>query len=178
MEASPFFAGWEHCPSCAGSLEIDGRSAECRACGRTVYANPAATASALVLDEEGRVLLARRAGDPGGGMWDVPGGFIEEGEDPLQTLRRELQEETGLDIEPKAFLGGFPDRYGEGGIHTLNLYWTAEIVSGKPSPADDVADLAWFAPDELPAEEEFAFRNSVEALEEWRGRVRSAAAPE
>ena len=106
-------------------------------------------------------------------MWDIPGGFIEEGEEPLETLRREMDEETGLEIEPTEFLGGFPDRYGDGGIYTLNLYWTARIVSGEPAPADDVADLRWFSPDELPAAEEFAFRNSVEVLELWRGRARS-----
>jgi 8-oxo-dGTP diphosphatase len=111
-------------------------------------------------------------------MWDIPGGFVEEGEDAVEALRRELQEETGVEIEPTAFLGAFPDRYGEDGIHTLNLYWTARIVSGEPSPADDAADLAWFAPDDLPAEGEFAFKNSVQALERWRGRVRSGTASE
>ena len=168
MERSPFFDDWERCPRCGAALKIEGRSAECRECGSTVYANPAPTASALILDDEGRVLLSRRAGDPGQGMWDIPGGFIEEGEDPLETLRREMEEETSLEIEPIEFLGGFADRYGDGGIYTLNLYWTARIVSGEPSPADDVADLRWFRPDELPGDDEFAFRNSVEVLELWR----------
>ena len=175
MEASPFFAGWKHCPRCAGPIDIEERSAECKACGRKVYANPAPTASALVVDDEGRVLLSRRAGDPGEGMWDLPGGFIEEGEEPLETLRRELLEETGVEIEPIEFLGGLSDRYGDGGVYTLNLYWTVRIASGRPEPADDVADLRWFAPDELPAENEFAFRNTLDALETWRGRARSAA---
>jgi ADP-ribose pyrophosphatase YjhB (NUDIX family) len=175
MEASPFFDGWERCPRCGGPLKIEGRSAECRPCGHTVYANPAPTASALIIDDSGRVLLSRRAGDPGKGMWDIPGGFIEEGEAPLETLRREMEEETSLEIEPTEFLGGFADRYGDSGIYTLNLYWTARIVSGEPSPADDVVDLRWFSPDELPAEDEFAFRNSVEVLELWRGRARSTA---
>jgi 8-oxo-dGTP diphosphatase len=111
-------------------------------------------------------------------MWDLPGGFVEEGEAADGALRRELEEEAGVEIEPTAFLGAFPDRYGEDGIHTLNLYWTARIVSGEPSPADDVAEFTWFAPDDLPAEEEFAFKNSVQALERWRGRVRSAASSE
>jgi ADP-ribose pyrophosphatase YjhB (NUDIX family) len=177
MERSPFFDAWERCPRCGAALTIEGRSAECRECGLTVYANPAPTASALIVDDKGRVLLSRRAGDPGKGMWDIPGGFIEEGEDPLETLRREMEEETSLEIEPIEFLGGFADRYGDGGIYTLNLYWSARIVSGEPSPADDVADLSWFGPDELPGENEFAFRNSVEVLELWRGRARSTGSP-
>ena len=177
MKRSPFFDGWERCPRCGGTLEIEGRSAECRDCRQTVYANPAPTASALILDDAGRILLSRRAGDPGKGMWDIPGGFIEEGEAPQETLRREMEEETGLEIEPTEFLGGFADRYGEGGVYTLNLYWTARIVSGEPSPADDVVDLRWFSPDELPPRKEFAFSNSVEVLELWRGRARSTASP-
>jgi NAD+ diphosphatase len=171
MEGSPFFAAWKHCPECAGPLRIEQSTAECRACGRRVYANPAPTASALVVDDDGRVLLARRAGNPGTGMWDLPGGFIEEGEDPVATLRRELEEEAGVEIEPIEFLGAFPDRYGENGVYTVNFYWTARILSGEPAPADDVADFGWFAPDELPQTGEFAFRNSVQALETWRGRV-------
>jgi ADP-ribose pyrophosphatase YjhB (NUDIX family) len=177
MKPSPFFDGWERCPRCGGPLDVEGRSAECRRCQRTVYANPAPTASALIVDDGGRILLSRRAGDPGEGMWDIPGGFIEEGEDPLETLRREMKEETSLEIEPTEFLGGFPDRYGDGGIHTLNLYWAVRIVSGEPTPADDVADLRWFGIDELPAEDEFAFSNSVEALKLWRERARSTAPP-
>jgi ADP-ribose pyrophosphatase YjhB (NUDIX family) len=171
MEASPFFDGWQDCPRCAGPLEIEGSTASCSACGRKVYANPAPTASALVLDAQGRVLLARRAGDPGEGLWDLLGGFMEEGEEPLATLRRELEEETGTEIEPLEFLGGFPDRYGDGGIWTINFYWTARILSGDPEPSDDVAALEWFRPDELPPGGEFAFRNTVEVLQEWRARA-------
>jgi 8-oxo-dGTP diphosphatase len=174
MERSPFFEGWKHCPRCAGRLEIDGRAAECRECRRRVYANPAPTATALVVDDDGRVLLARRVGDPGAGMWDLPGGFVEEGESALESLRRELEEETGAAIEPREFLTGLPDRYGADGVYTINFYWLARIRSGNPSPSDDVAELRWFAADDLPGEEEFAFRNTVEALAAWRSRLDAA----
>ena len=167
MKPSPFFAGWKHCPRCAGPLDIEGKVATCRSCGRAVYANPAPTVSAILVDDAGRVLLARRAGDPGKGLWDLPGGFVEEGEDPVTTVHRELEEETGLEIEPVEFLGGFADYYGEDGIRTVNLYWTARVVSGRPTPADDVAALEWFYPDDLPDEQQFAFANTVLALEKW-----------
>jgi NAD+ diphosphatase len=167
MKPSPFFAGWKHCPRCAGPLDIEGKVAKCRSCGGVVYANPAPTGSAILVDDSGRVLLARRAGDPGKGLWDLPGGFVEEGEDPVTTVHRELEEETGLEIEPVEFLGGFADHYGEDGICTVNLYWTARVVSGRPTPADDVAALEWFDPDELPGEDQFAFSNTVFALKKW-----------
>ena len=61
--------------------------------------------SVLVEDGEGRVLLARRAVEPDRGLWDCPGGFLEEGEHPLDGLRRELAEETGLVAGPARFVG-------------------------------------------------------------------------
>lgn len=135
-----------------------------------MYANPAPTASALLVDEDGRVLLTRRAGTPGEGLWDLPGGFIDEGEDALETLRRELREELGVEVEPGRLVGAPPDRYGDGGPWTVNFYWEARIVAGEPAPADDVADFSWFPRDGLPSDDEFAFRNTVQILERWGGR--------
>jgi 8-oxo-dGTP diphosphatase len=175
MGESPLLAGWTSCPRCRHDLELEEKTVRCPNCGLSVYANPAPTASALVLDDRGRVLLARRAGDPGAGLWDLLGGFIDEGEEPLAALRRELVEETALEIEPGEFLGGYPDRYGEGGIYTLNLYWTARIVGGELKLAEEeLTEVSWFSPDELPDPTQFAFRNTVEALEDWKSQRGSA----
>jgi len=162
---------WRHCPRCGSALEShDGSSVECTSCGLSHYASSKPTASGLVLDGEGRILLARRAHEPDAGKWDLPGGFLEEGEDPRDALRRELNEETGLEVEPVAFFDVVVDRYGDDdeAQHTLNLYWTCHIVAGEPEPADDVAELSWFAPDRLPPRKELAFRNNAEVLSRWR----------
>ena len=82
-------------------------------CGSTYYANSAPCVSALVEDDDGRVLLARRAVEPYRGLWDPLGGFLEEGEHPEDALRRELLEETGLRCEPVRFLGVWMDVYGD-----------------------------------------------------------------
>ena len=68
--------------------------------------------------------------DPSAGKWDLPGGFLDEEEHPLDCLRRELREEAGVEIEPLEFLGVWLDRYGGDGsaAATLNFYWTARIV--------------------------------------------------
>jgi 8-oxo-dGTP diphosphatase len=115
------------------------------------------------------VLLARRAHEPDAGLWDAPGGFLEEGENPLDGLRRELREETGLEVEPGRFVGTFVDTYGVGpdAPPVLNLVWEAGIVGGEAAPADDVAELRWFALDALPPEEEVAFRWLAPSLREW-----------
>ena len=123
----------------------------------------------MVVGEDGSVLLARRAGEPYRGYWDLPGGFLDEGEHPLDALRRELREETGLEVEPGEFVGIWMDRYGDADdAHaTLNLYWTARVLGGEPRAADDVSELAWFRPDELPSPSELAF-HIAEVLAAWR----------
>ena len=115
-------------------------------------------------------MLARRAIEPFKGFWDIPGGFLEEGEDPRDGLRRELREETGLEVEPERFLGVWMDRYGGDSTAeaTLNLYWTARVVSGNASPDDDVSELRWFDRDQLPGPDELAFENVPLVLAAWR----------
>ena len=120
------------------------------------YAQSAPAVAALVVDD-GRVLLGKRASEPDAGRWDLLGGFLEEGEHPLDGLRRELLEETSLEVEPGEFLGAYLDAYGDGGTRVLNLVFEARIVSGEMSPADDVAELRWFDLDDLPARDSLAF---------------------
>jgi ADP-ribose pyrophosphatase YjhB (NUDIX family) len=165
----PSVAEWRYCPRCAQPLLPEEGRVECDACGLAVYAGSAPAACALVVDERGRVLLARRAVEPDLGLWDLPGGFLEEGEHPLVGLRRELLEETALEVEPLEFFGAWPDTYGaEGSDWALNLVWTARVLGGEPRPDDDVSELRWFAADELPPPDACAFRNVAEILARWR----------
>jgi 8-oxo-dGTP diphosphatase len=161
---------WVACPRCSGELERGDGRVKCPACGFVEYANPAPTACAVCVDADGRILLARRAAEVFNGYWDLPGGFVDVDEHPLDTVRRELREETGLEVEPLEFLGVWMDRYSEddSGPSTLNLYWTARIAGGEPEAADDVSELRWFAPSELPPADELAFRNVAKVLEPFR----------
>jgi 8-oxo-dGTP diphosphatase len=160
--------GWISCPRCRAELLAEQGAVRCPACELVVYAKPAPAVCGLVVDEAGRILLGRRAREPAAGKWDIPGGFMDESEQPFDTLRRELVEEAGVDVEPLRFVGAMSDRYGEGGNATVNLCWTAEIVSGEPKPGDDVAELRWFAAAELPAAAELAFPNTASLLALWR----------
>jgi 8-oxo-dGTP diphosphatase len=161
--------GWRFCPRCRSDLVGDGGRRECQACGFVAYAASKPTAGALCV-EAGRVLLVRRALEPFLGYWDIPGGFLEEGEHPLDGLRREIREETGLEVEPEEFLGIWMDRYGGDSTAeaTLNLYWTARVVGGEAAPADDVSELRWFEAADLPGREELAFENVPQVLATWR----------
>ncbi|MGC9974072.1 MAG: NUDIX domain-containing protein [Gaiellaceae bacterium] len=164
--------GWRLCPRCGAELVVEPTSATCPGCGSRYYANSAPTIGALCEDDLGRLMLVRRAIEPRRGKWDTPGGFLEEGEPPLDGLKRELREETGLEIEPGEFVGSLVDIYGDGpdAPFVLSLNWTARIVGGTPAASDDISEIRWFAANELPAEEEIAFPSIARLVQSWRER--------
>jgi ADP-ribose pyrophosphatase YjhB (NUDIX family) len=161
---------WRYCPRCAGELAHAHERVDCPACGFVSHSNAEPTVGTLLVDTEGRLLLVRRARDPYRGTWDVPGGFLEEAEHPRDALRRELLEETGLEIEPGDFVGVRLDRYGDGpaAATTLNLYWEATVVGGEARAGDDAAEVRWFRREDLPSDEEIGFPNVREMLQAWR----------
>ena len=66
---------------------------------------PIACVGGLAYDEAGRLLLVQRANEPGRGLWSVPGGRVEPGEDDAAALVREMREETGLEVAPGPLVG-------------------------------------------------------------------------
>jgi 8-oxo-dGTP diphosphatase len=160
---------WQYCPYCRTELEHSFERVSCPACRFVAHSNSEPTACALVTDGEGRLLLVRRARDPYAGTWDLPGGFLEETEHPLDALRRELREETALEIEPVDFFGIWLDRYGRGDdvATTLNIYWTARVAGGEARAGDDAAELGWFPRDRLPPDDEIGFPNVRKVLRAW-----------
>ncbi|MBO9542017.1 NUDIX hydrolase [bacterium] len=164
---------YRYCPHCRAELAvrvIEGRDrTHCPACGTVFYENSKPCAGALVSDAEGRLLLARRAIQPFFGLWDIPGGYLEDGEHPAEGAVREIREETGLEVRLTGFGGIYMDTYGESGVSTLNVFYEAEVVGGALSALDDVSELAWFAPTELPLDA-FSFENGKQAIKDWLAR--------
>lgn len=164
--------GWKYCPRCRGELERkvpkgdDRPRLVCCACGYVLYENPAPCVCAIV-EKDGKIMLTKRAEEPAKGKWDLPGGYIEVGETPEETLERELLEETGLSIEIERMLGFFLDTYGDGGTDTLNISFVVRPVGGVERPGSDVAEIGWFDTNSLPPPHELAFRNTREALRAW-----------
>ncbi|MBV9278596.1 MAG: NUDIX hydrolase [Chloroflexi bacterium] len=165
---------YRFCPMCAHPLawrtvpDDSHPRLSCAACGFVFYFNSRPCAGALAV-REGKVLLSRRAVEPARGTWDIPGGFLENGEHPRDGAIRELQEETGLTIVPTELLGIYLDRYGDMPESTLNVYYLAAVQDGTPQPASDAAELGWFGPDELPSE--LAFPHERQVLEDWKRRA-------
>ena len=159
--------GWRVCPRCGAALEAPAEGhRRCSGCGSEYWANSIPAVQGLLV-RDGKVLLGRRGIEPALGSWDLPGGFLEEGEDPVDGLRREFLEETGLHVEPVEWIGAYVDPYL--GRSVLGLTWIV-TGEGEPQAADDVVELGWFAPEELPAE--MAFPAQHEILAAWQARLR------
>jgi ADP-ribose pyrophosphatase YjhB (NUDIX family) len=133
------------------------------------YENAKPCAGALVSDDAGRLLLAKRAIQPFFGMWDIPGGYLEAGEHPEEGAIREVREETGLEVRITGFGGIYMDTYGASGVSTLNVFYEAQVVGGQLKALDDVSELAWFEPGALPLDA-FSFENGKQAIRDWLAR--------
>ncbi|GAN78668.1 NUDIX hydrolase [Acidocella aminolytica] len=105
----------------------------------------------IVLIKDDQVLLVRRGKPPGAGLWSLPGGKQELGETAIETARRELREETGLDCGPLVLAGHVDSihRNSAGRIefHYTILDFAARYVGGEPRANDDVLEVAWARPD-------------------------------
>ncbi len=99
---------------------------------------------------DGKALVTVRAGEPEKGRVDVPGGFVEVGEHPVEGLKREVREELGVEVEVEedpVLLA--THTYGPDGIWVLAISFLARMVDGEPSPADDVAEIRWISAEDI-----------------------------
>ncbi|MFP5351305.1 MAG: NUDIX hydrolase [Actinomycetota bacterium] len=125
---------------------------KCPSCGRTWYRNSAPTAGCVIV-RDGKALVTQRGVEPEKGRFDIPGGFLAAGEEPISGLKRELREELGVEVDASVedCLSMVPHPYGPEGDYVLALGFVARLVSGEPRAADDVADFLWVDEDELEA---------------------------
>lgn len=121
--------------------------------GHDVLVVPAVIAS--LVDDGGRVLLLERS--DGDDLWGFPGGAVEPGESAVEALKREVREETGLEVEPVGLIGVYssPDfafDYPNGDrVQPVGILFDCRIVGGRLTPdKDEVVGARYFGPDELP----------------------------
>jgi 8-oxo-dGTP diphosphatase len=121
--------------------------------GRRYPQRPVLGVGALIFDQENRILLAQRGGEPLRGWWSLPGGVLETGETLEQGVKREVLEETGLVVEIDRFLTVFerimPDSEGRPEYHYVLVDYICRAVGGSLCAADDCAALRWVAEDEI-----------------------------
>jgi 8-oxo-dGTP diphosphatase len=121
------------------------------------YPRPSVTADIVVVtrEEAPRVLLIRRRHDPFAGMWAIPGGFIEMNETLEATARRELIEETGIEVGADERLEqlhtfGDPGRDPRGRTISVAFLVLVDATPLNPRAGDDAADVAWHPLDQPP----------------------------
>ena len=114
---------------------------------------------AVCHNSDGRLLLVRRANEPGRGRWSIPGGRVEPGEDDATALRREMLEETGLAVRPGPLVGRV-----ERGPYMIFDYRCA-VVDGVLRAGSDALDARWFGRAELA--ELPVVEGLIATLSEW-----------
>lgn len=123
---------FNYCPKCSSThIQFENnRRLECLDCGM-VYFHNVASAVAVILEKEGKVLFTIRNRAPKTGKLDLPGGFTDPDESAEQTCSRELKEELNLDMKPSDFhyFISFPNDYDYKGIpyKTEDLIFTAQL---------------------------------------------------
>ena len=146
------------CPVC-GSPQFsvnNFKSKHCQSCGFTYYANPCSATAAFILNERGELLVARRGKEPAKDTLDLPGGFVDMDETVEQGMRREIREETGLEVDQLTYLFSLPNRYLYSGmtIHTIDMFYRVHVPSSVcPVAADDAAALTWMPLDQVRPED-------------------------
>jgi 8-oxo-dGTP diphosphatase len=122
---------------------------------------PVLGAAAVILNDDGKVVLIRRGQAPDAGEWSIPGGGVELGESVAEALRREVREETGLEIAVGEFLEVYErvERDADGvRFHFVVLDYRATVTGGALRAGTDAAEVVFADPDDL---DRYALADSV-----------------
>ena len=166
-----------YCPQCGTKLEeqfIFGRTrAVCPGCSYVHFEDPK-VAVGVVVEKEGRIVLAKRGHEPNYGLWSFPSGFADAGEVLEDAARREVEEETGLSVRIDRLLGV----YSRSGERTIFVAYAGTAIGGELAVGEECLEVATFAPDALP---ELAFPHDDAIIAAWldgRRRPPDSATPE
>jgi ADP-ribose pyrophosphatase YjhB (NUDIX family) len=157
-----------YCPQCGASdLEVkvprrdDKERQVCAACGYVHYVGPA-LAAGLVVHDRGRVLLVRRAHEPGLGKWTFPGGFVDLDEEPAAAALRETVEEASCKAEVERLVGVYRSE-GPRGKQVVIVVYAGRYVGPAAGGSEEVREVRWFDLDDIPWDG-FAFPSTAAAL--------------
>jgi 8-oxo-dGTP diphosphatase len=155
------------CPRCGTALVTEDRFGRlrptCPACRWIYFPDPKVAVAALVCDQ-GKVLFVRRINEPKRGLWTLPAGFVDAGEDPAAAAERECREETGLNVRTTSLLDVIAGQVHSRGADILIVY-QAEKNSGTLQPGDDADRAQFFDPGDLPP---LAFTSTQTILDSWQ----------
>ncbi len=157
----------QYCSKCGGSLRLQAVPNDnkerlvCQRCGTIHYLDPKVSACTIpVID--GKVVLVRRAIDPGRGLWVFPGGYMDRYETTQQAAIRETREEVGLDVE----LTGLVGVYSYPTSIVVIIVYACRVVGGELRIDQESEELRLFSKEEIPWDR-LAFPSTRDALQDF-----------
>ena len=164
MSETPF----RFCPCCGGRLAPrllktgDRERMACAACGFVLYLDPKVAVGTIISADDGRLVLVRRAIEPGYGLWVFPGGYVDRGEPLTAAAIREAREECGLDVR----LEGLVNIYSDPGRAPVIVVYAATAVGGSMCIDEECLESAEFDEASIPWDR-LAFRSTHEGLRDY-----------
>ena len=164
---------YRFCPTCGGALEPrnlksgDPDRLVCARCGFVFYLDPKVAVGTIIKTPESRLVLVRRAIEPGYGLWVFPGGYVDRGEELTAAAIREAREESGLDVRLDALV----NIYSYSGNSPIIIVYAASVVGGELCGDEECLEARLFEADTIPWNE-LAFRSTTEALRDYLDGVR------
>jgi ADP-ribose pyrophosphatase YjhB (NUDIX family) len=131
-------------------------------CDFVFYLDPKLAVGTIISDESSRILLIRRAIEPGHGKWVFPGGFVERGEEVRDAARREALEESGLEVHLNYLVGV----YSYTGRVPVVLVFAAKILTGTLDWRDEGLEGRFFQSNSIPWND-LAFQSTADALRDY-----------
>lgn len=159
---------YRFCPSCGGALKSrllkngDPQRLVCASCGFVFYLDPKVAVGTIIKAADSRLVLVRRAIDPGYGLWVFPGGYVDRGEEITSAAVREAREEAGLDVR----LDGLVNIYSYPGRPLIIVVYAATAIGGQLCADEECLEARLFTPDDIPWGE-LAFESTKAALQEY-----------
>lgn len=159
---------YRFCPSCGGALESrllkngDPQRLVCASCGFVFYLDPKVAVGTIIKAADSRLVLVRRAIDPGYGLWVFPGGYVDRGEEITSAAVREAREEAGLDVR----LDGLVNIYSYPGRPLIIVVYAATAIGGQLCADEECLEARLFTPDDIPWGA-LAFESTKAALQEY-----------
>ena len=159
---------YRFCPTCAGELENrllktgDPERLVCTRCGQVIYLDPKVAVGTIVRMDDHRLVLVRRAIEPGYGLWVFPGGYVDRGEAVTTAAIREAREEAGLDVELERLV----NIYSYAHRSLIVIVYAARAVGGELCTDEECLEARLFTPDEIPWES-LAFHSTTQALRDY-----------
>lgn len=169
---------YRFCPVCSAPLVSkllkagDPERPVCTQCGHVVYLDPKVAVGAVIREDDGRIILVRRAIEPGYGLWVFPGGYVDRGETPQQAAVREAREECGLDVKLDALV----NLYAYPGRTPIIIVYAATITGGELCVDAECSEAKFFGQQQIPWRE-LAFPSTRDALKDYFAGVRHPALP-